>query len=280
MQLKYNKRKIQQHVLVTPEIAKEILDTHNEKNRRINKNYVEQFKHALVNGYFKEVNAITINKSGTLQDGQHRLRAIVETGIPAYMTIIFGQDDEDFDLTNTGHAMTINEFACTNSKELEGVKSIMYSAITIVKHMHDTGMPRGTQVPKREIKKLIVDDIDTWRFLSNRGRSLPKHMYNRPALYALEYAIYKTETEENKKKVIEFFDNLWNNNIHSETNPVEHAYVSWIGNQKHTGVTGEMTTLCGTYYAWDAFKKGKKIQRLHVPSNYELPKELWAMENY
>ncbi len=271
MKLKYNTRTIQQHVLVTPEIADEILSTHNKKNRPINRVYVEQFKQALRNGEFKEVNAITINKSGNLQDGQHRLLAIKETGIPAHMTIIFGQDDEDFDLTNTGHAMTISEFAKTNSEELEGVKTVMFSAASIVKHMYETNMPRGQQIPKRQLKKFIVDDIETFRYLSSHKRKNPTYMYNKSMLYALEYLIYKTETDSNKEKVVEFFNNLWNMQLSTTMHSVENAYVSWIQNQTHTGVAGEMNTLRGTYFAWEAFKNGKRLQKLRIPTNFQVP---------
>ena len=156
MKLKYNERIIKQHVLVTPEIADEILRTHNERNRPFSRGYVEQFKDAIKEGQFKEVNAITIDWNGNLLDGQHRLKAVRETGIPVYMTIIFGQDPDDFDLTNTGHAMTISEFAKTNEKELGGkVKTVMYSAASVVKHLMDEKSPRGHQIPKRKLKQFI-----------------------------------------------------------------------------------------------------------------------------
>lgn len=274
MQLKYKQRTVKQHVLVTPAMAKMILETHNKRNRPISRAYVEQFKDALKEGEFKEVNAITINKSGNLQDGQHRLKAVAETGISAYMTIIFGQDDNDFDLTNTCHAMTINEFAKTNSEELNGVKPEMFSAASCAKHLVYDRRTRGPQIPKRKLKKLIEDDIDTFRFLSSRKRKKPKYMYNKSMLHALEYLLYKMETEENKPKVIEFFDNLWNMELNTTTHSVENAYVTWIENNafgNHTGTKGEDLTLRGTCYAYEAFKNGKVLEKLRIPKNYQIP---------
>ena len=265
MKLKYNERTIKQHVLVTPEIAREILDTHNTRNRPISRVYVEQFKEAIRDNEFKEVNAITIDKNGNLLDGQHRLQAVVETNTPVCMTIIFGQDPEDFDLTNTGHAMTIAEFAKTNSEELTGVKTIMYSAASVVKHLIDDKSPRGQQIPKRKLKQFIMDNIDTFRFMSSQKRGKPTYMYNKSILNAIEFLLYTTETEENRKKVTRFFNNLWNMKTDSEINPVEKAYATWISNQSvHTGVQGEISTLIGTYCAWKAVKAGKRIQKLRT----------------
>ena len=265
MKLKYNERIIKQHVLVTPEIAKEILRTHNERNRPFSRGYVEQFKEAIREGQFKEVNAITIDWNGNLLDGQHRLKAVVETGIPVYMTIIFGQDPDDFDLTNTGHAMTISEFAKTNEKELGGkVQTVMYSAASVVKHLMDEKSPRGHQIPKRKLKQFIKENLETFEFMSSQKRGKPAYMYNKSILNAIEFLLYTKETEENKKKVALFFNNLWNMRTDSTISPVEKAYATWIGNQPHTGVSGEISTIIGTYCAWKAFKAGKRIQKLRT----------------
>ena len=50
----------------------------------------------------------------------------------------------------------------------------------------------------------------------------------------------------------------------STISPVEKAYATWIGNQPHTGVSGEISTIIGTYCAWKAFKSGKRIQKLRT----------------
>ena len=74
-------------VLVTPAMA-EVWLTKNVRNRKIRKARVKAFARDLVNGNWTfNPQPISFGVDGTLLDGQHRLTAVVESGVSAYMVI-------------------------------------------------------------------------------------------------------------------------------------------------------------------------------------------------
>ena len=76
---------------VTPEIAAYILEKHNEDNRKIVKSQVNKIvKSIREDGWLKDGQPMTFNTEGNLAEAQHRLKAIVETGITAKMVVVTG----------------------------------------------------------------------------------------------------------------------------------------------------------------------------------------------
>lgn len=80
---------------VTPQLAEEILANNWEHNRGMRRHRVPRIEHDMrCNKWLKTGDPIRVDKFGTLIDGQHRLQAIVNTGITVEMAItIVGKDD-------------------------------------------------------------------------------------------------------------------------------------------------------------------------------------------
>ena len=80
-------------VLVTPDMAKRWLDDNNSNNRNIRKAKVAEYAADMVAGRW-EFNGETIqfDRGGMLLNGQHRLLAIVETGLSQTFLIVRGLD--------------------------------------------------------------------------------------------------------------------------------------------------------------------------------------------
>lgn len=77
----------QRKVFVTKDMAVKWLEK-NGQNRGIRRSKVEEYKRALVGGYFGcSPQGIAFDTDGILIDGQHRLTAIAETGIGAWMWV-------------------------------------------------------------------------------------------------------------------------------------------------------------------------------------------------
>lgn len=93
-------------VLVTPEMAKAMLERVN-KNRPVQRTRVQYWSIQLRSGRFRYLHqGIAFDWNGTLQDGQHRLRAIDETGITAELMISVGMDPDNFTVIDTGLSRT------------------------------------------------------------------------------------------------------------------------------------------------------------------------------
>lgn len=76
---------------ITPEMAKEMLEHNYEGNRNMRKTYVTQLAYVMQSGRYMSENGQTIvvgEDDGVLYDGQHRLAAIVQSGVPQTMLVV------------------------------------------------------------------------------------------------------------------------------------------------------------------------------------------------
>lgn len=84
-------------VNVTPELATEYL-AHNTANRPIDRGHVRKLSDELRSQRWKRTHqGIAFDSQGILRDGQHRLLAIVETGIPAMLQVTTDVDSGAMD---------------------------------------------------------------------------------------------------------------------------------------------------------------------------------------
>ena len=80
---------------ITPELAKDILENHNNLNRNLNKKHVKALLNNMKQGFWRfNGDTIRFDRDGQLIDGQHRLAALVEFGKPLPMIVIKGFDKE------------------------------------------------------------------------------------------------------------------------------------------------------------------------------------------
>lgn len=74
--------------LVTPNLARQLL-AHNVQNRHVSQAKVEQLSQAMLSGEFKPTgDVIRFNESGEMIDGQHRLLAIIKSGVGQWFIIV------------------------------------------------------------------------------------------------------------------------------------------------------------------------------------------------
>jgi hypothetical protein len=94
---------------ITPELAKELL-SRNSINRKLNDNLVNYYAIQMKKGQWKITGqGITIDRDGGLQDGQHRLAAIVKSGIPINFLMIYGLPVDSFVAYDRGKKRSISD---------------------------------------------------------------------------------------------------------------------------------------------------------------------------
>ena len=94
---------------ITPEMAAEWLKK-NQNNRPLSRAAVELHKRNLVSKAFRTTHqGIGLDSKGRLRDGQHRLQAIVETGIGATMLVSEGLTDSDLQAIDDGRKRTAQD---------------------------------------------------------------------------------------------------------------------------------------------------------------------------
>ena len=85
-------------VTITPEVAKSILEKEDQNFRVVSKRWVNVIQKDMENGtYHTNGESIKFSKDGSLIDGQHRLTACVNSGLPMKTVVIFGAISEGLD---------------------------------------------------------------------------------------------------------------------------------------------------------------------------------------
>lgn len=92
---------------VTPEIAFEWLKSNFKNNRRIDKRTVKQY--AGFSPWFACANTIKFDTHGRLIDGQHRLTAIVESGVAQFCDVLYNAPPELALVIDTGRQRTLSQ---------------------------------------------------------------------------------------------------------------------------------------------------------------------------
>lgn len=94
---------------ITPVMAKEWLDSANDRNRSLSIRNVKKFASDMENGNWRNThqNAIAFYNDGTLADGQHRLAAIVESGVALEMFVASGLCREDGGMIDQGRPRSV-----------------------------------------------------------------------------------------------------------------------------------------------------------------------------
>ena len=83
----------QEIITITPAMATEMLNG-NAANRPLSKNRVKAFSKLIKDGDFRTTHqGIALNGSGAVVDGQHRLYAIIDAGIPVRMVVAHYAED-------------------------------------------------------------------------------------------------------------------------------------------------------------------------------------------
>jgi hypothetical protein len=103
---------------VTPKIAKEMLGANN-KNRRMSAPHVAKLAKAMRDGHWK-VNGdqIRISTLGNVVDGQHRLMAVVRSGVSIKTWVMYDVPEDVFDTIDVGkRRSSADTLSCLGEKD-------------------------------------------------------------------------------------------------------------------------------------------------------------------
>ncbi len=125
-----NKGKRIEDMMVTPEIAAEILKLLYPGQRQIDWGYVKVLSRDMSEGNFVSEAAqnIHISSDGWLIDGQHRLWAIIDSGIPQMMEIKYGGGtaEELFEYKDQNNDRRIHQFIeCPNKNTVIAIANVI-----------------------------------------------------------------------------------------------------------------------------------------------------------
>lgn len=117
-------------VFVTPELAQEWM-TKMVPNRRLYQNDVDKLATDMTNGDWRQTgDVLRFNKKGQLNDGQHRLAAIIQSGKTIPMYVARGIDAKAMDVIDTGRSRSFADIlqikGVHNSRKLAAVAKALH----------------------------------------------------------------------------------------------------------------------------------------------------------
>lgn len=128
MNLNVVNRKVVELAVITPEQARTMLSKNSAKNRSIRKSWVNTLAYALETGNWTipgNIDAIVFDDKGELINGQHRLSAIVQAGIPAPLYITFGVESDAYKYMDNGAKRVLADaITSENAKRVASIATV------------------------------------------------------------------------------------------------------------------------------------------------------------
>jgi hypothetical protein len=121
--MKMNHIEHDQDVLLTPQLAKELLKN-NRINRVVRPSRVAELVQLIKGGEFRKTHqGLAVDWNGQLQDGQHRCLAVIQTGIPVRVKITYNVDPANYDAIDRGAHRNAGDILRAPSREAGVVRA-------------------------------------------------------------------------------------------------------------------------------------------------------------
>jgi hypothetical protein len=180
-------------VQVTPEIAEDLL-SRAEVNRRLDWGQVDFLADSIIRGEWQLTHqGIALDgslESGCLQDGQHRLNAIIKAGIPVWTYVFEGLPKSAFPVLDTGKRRSgVDALSSTGEKYLPLLHSTIRHVL-LFKNMPDsTWSGNGARIANGRILAAYNEDSDMYREAVMTGRNISKHVFASQTAVAVGYFV-------------------------------------------------------------------------------------------
>lgn len=144
--------------VLNPGLAGELLKL-NPDNRNVRKAKLEQFIHDMQRGAWTfNGEPVIISADGLINDGQHRLRALVEANITLPMLFVFGVDREARLTVDQGSARTAADFLGMEGVENAAVVAGIARLVIAIERENCARLFREHDVTNVEVRRRVVGD--------------------------------------------------------------------------------------------------------------------------
>jgi len=169
-------------VHIEPEAAEQLLIVTNSKNRPMSRSFAKRLGNLIeAEEYAITGDTIKFSKSGTLLDGQHRLQGCVNSKRAIISHMVFGLDDDIFDVLDQGHKRTAGDILA-----LCGVEEYTLTAASIawVHTLRNGRTSNASGLTPRAIRVLATGEMsDIARYLRD-ARLISSAFKHPPSLLA------------------------------------------------------------------------------------------------
>jgi hypothetical protein len=212
---------------------------------------------------------LVFDEDGTLLNGQHRLSAVVVTGIPARFVILRGVPSKAQEVMDTGLARTLGDqlqrrgvpYYTYVSSALFWLHRIAYSEATGIAHYAEPG-----QRPSfRQLLKLYDDNKELGEEASQIGRHVSTLKVRAGATLALYHRLKQLDDENIEEEVDTFFEK-WVTGAELKASDPIFRLREWCvedAAKRHTrGRAPDYRYVAYVLTAWNKWRDGEPIRQL------------------
>jgi hypothetical protein len=180
--------------LITPEVAAQMLAQF-PGNRPTQRRQLERLSAALREGRFYVTNqGIGIDRNGKTIDGYHRLKSIVNTGIPTWMLVVRGLDPQVFGCVDTNIVRSAMHTLAVWGAKLPGDQAACIKVLKAYALAQQTGSDLWSVMPKARIENHEVyawvlehTELAEWINPARRMTKVSKPLTSRAGVAAALY---------------------------------------------------------------------------------------------
>lgn len=270
-------------VTITPQEAKEWLDTKNSKNRPISENAVSKYAQEMKQGRWRlNGQPILFNKSGQLANGQHRLLACVRSNTPFETTVTWGVEDDAFDTIDDCNSRSLADVLHIKGE----VSSLLLSAGLRFLWIYSRG-----EIERRDLRKGMIATKPLLEATLEKNRKITTSvkfysmLKKRPGGLlipaGMAIGLHYLFSLVDEQKADTFFTLLQSGFDLYEGHPIALLRARLIAGQKEAST--KLTQPAMYYYVvttWNAFVKDQQLKRLQFnaetvpPEIDDLPKKV------
>jgi hypothetical protein len=256
-----------EEVLITPEYAEKLLKLNKSNNRPLSQSKILQYTEDMISDNWRSGTGetIKISKTNVLIDGQHRLRAIIFSGISVLMHISRGHEVDVFTVLDTGKPRGASDvLSIDNISNANQISATIRACIS----MSETGLMTTRRIiSNREILNLYNQNPIFWQGVTKKT-AVWYNAFQTLLSKSIIATMYVTFSKLDIEKSDSFFnqlcglDTITNNSI----NVLRNKLIYSVAGSKRIPVNPKVAMIIKT---WNAFRKNKEISIL----KYDIDRE-------
>lgn len=243
-------------VMMSPELAREALATM-VANRPVTMAHVRNLAGAIKSGEWRGSDTrelIKFSGDGRLIDGQHRLMAIIEAGVPIVVGVTFGCDPSVFDVLDTGRARSGGDvLALTGHAQGNFLAASLRVAYAVTHNGFGRMLNRASNAQIMQMIEEFPAMPESMAAVAGVPRFIPQSV-----AAGLHYVMSQIDSE----KATVFFDGLATGQGLPAGSPILVLRNKLLTPKTQRSSTTRSTVAALTIKAWNAWIKGDRIYML------------------
>lgn len=257
-------------VLITPEVAREWLEKTNHKNRALSEQRWMKYALDMIDGRWKyNCDSIRFGCDGVLLDGQHRLMACAESGVPIETDVAFGLDPEVLDTIDIGEGRR-----AADTVHMEGIENATNACalaqLLLIHRKH--GIQRMSQWQAKPTKTQIIKAVKDDPRISVIAGRVPGWAHKLVAPRVATFCYYLFSEQDQVRADQFFFDFAEGINL-SEFSAVYHLRERLLANRIAKAKLPVIEIIALFFKAWIAYRNNRKVRTLRWRSEGSAPEK-------